>query len=545
MLNKLKFFLNSYRIRLATMCEPTSNLNALSLKAGKDDATVRKQRVLVATSMGCYEHAVILESTIAKALQIRGAEVDFLLCDQVLPCCQMTKIYNVKPELLLSQGHTPRCKSCLTKSKSAFAKLDFEIIWFSSLIDEEYACRAKHMSDDIPAGDIGSFTFEGMAVGEHALAGALRFYARGDLVGEEQGEKILRRYLHASLLTAFAMERLLAKAKYDAAVFHHGIYVPQGIIGEVCRKHGVRVVNWNPAYRKHSFVFSHGDSYHHTMISEPTESWQRMDWDAGREQAIRHYLKSRWYGTDDWIWFHNEPVEDMEAIRRETGVDFSKPCIGLLTSVMWDAQLHYKSNAFPSMLAWTLQTIDYFRNRPDLQLVIRIHPAEKTGLIPSRQKMLDEIHRHIPELPPNVVVIPPESRISTYAVMSRCNAVIIYNTKTGIEIASMGIPVIVAGEAWIRNKGFSLDASSPADYFALLDRLPLEDRMRPEQVERATRYAYHFFFRRMIELPFIVPTDKGKYVLDLADPNALRPGNYKGLDVICNGILDGEPFVVD
>jgi hypothetical protein len=235
----------------------------------------------------------------------------------------------------------------------------------------------------------------------------------------------------------------------------------------------------------------------------------------------------------------------MEAISRETGVNFTKPCIGLLTSVMWDAQLHYKSNAFPSMLAWTLQTIDYFRRRPELQLVIRIHPAENTGMIPSRQKMLDEIRRHISELPSNVTVIAPESRISTYAIMSQCNAVIIYNTKTGIEIASMGIPVIVAGEAWIRNKGFSLDASSPADYFAILDRLPLLSRMPPDQVERATRYAYHFFFRRMIELPFIVPTEKGKYVLDLNDPEALQPGHFKGLDAICRGILEGKAFVVD
>ena len=495
--------------------------------------------------MGCYEHAVILEGTIGKALQIRGAEVDFLLCDQALPCCQMTKIYNVTPELLLSQDHTPRCNSCLAKTKAAFATLGFNTIWISGLVDAEDARRAKQMSEDTPAVDIGRFTYEGLSLGEHALAGTLRFYARGDLNGEAHAERILRRYLHASLLTAFAVERLLAQVRYDAAVFHHGIYVPQGIIGEVCRKHGVRVVNWNPAYRKHSFVFSHGDSYHHTMIAEPTKSWELMKWNSERENAIRHYLKSRWYGTEDWIWFQNEPVDDMDAIRSETGVDFSRPCIGLLTSVMWDAQLHYKSNAFPSMLAWTLKTIEYFRNRPDLQLVIRIHPAEKTGLIPSRQKMLDEIRRHVPDLPPNVAVIPPESRISTYAVMSRCNAVIIYNTKTGIEIASMGIPVIVAGEAWIRNKGFSLDASSPEDYFALLDRLPLAERMRTEQVERATRYAYHFFFRRMIELPFIVPTEKGQYVLDLADPDTLRPGHYQGLDVICNGILDGEPFVVD
>ena len=51
--------------------------------------------------------------------------------------------------------------------------------------------------------------------------------------------------------------------------------------------------------------------------------------------------------------------------------------------------------------------------------------------------------------------------MSTYALMSLCNAAIIYGTKMGVELTSVGLPVIVAGEAWIRNKGLTHDASSP------------------------------------------------------------------------------------
>ena len=31
---------------------------------------------------------------------------------------------------------------------------------------------------------------------------------------------------------------------------------------------------------------------------------------------------------------------------------FRKPVIGLLTNVFWDAQLHYRANAFKDMLDW-------------------------------------------------------------------------------------------------------------------------------------------------------------------------------------------------
>src|SRR5262245_18244532 len=99
------------------------------------------------------------------------------------------------------------------------------------------------------------------------------------------------------------------------------------------------------------------------------------------------------------------------------------------------------------MLAWILETIRQLTRRRDLQLLIRIHPAEIRGSIPSRQPILAEIRKAFPQLPANVFVIPPENDSSTYAAMYQCNAVLIYGTKTGVELTSAGIPVVVAGEA--------------------------------------------------------------------------------------------------
>jgi hypothetical protein len=236
-------------------------------------------------------------------------------------------------------------------------------------------------------------------------------------------------------------------------------------------------------------------------------------------------------------------MADLERIAREVGADFSRPCIGLLTNVMWDAQLHYPANAFPNMLEWVVSTIEWFARRPDLQLIIRVHPAELRGSLVSRQPMMPEIQRRFPTLPPNVFLIGPESQVSTYAVMSRCNAALIYGTKTGVELASIGVPVIVAGEAWIRNKGITMDVASAAEYFAVLDQLPFRTAMPAEQIQRARRYAFHFFFRRMIPLHFMLPSkDDAPYRVSLRSFRELAPGRSRGLDVICDGILHDQPF---
>jgi hypothetical protein len=173
-----------------------------------------------------------------------------------------------------------------------------------------------------------------------------------------------------------------------------------------------------------------------------------------------------------------------------------------------------------------------------------VHPAEISGFPPSRQPILNELRKRIPTLPPNIIIVPPESGLSSYALMSLCNAAIIYGTKMGVELTSVGLPVIVAGEAWIRNKGLTHDATSPEEYFRILDRLPFPERLAPEQLSKARRYAYHFFFNRMIPLPFIEPkAGYPIYRLKLDTLTQLMPGETPGLDTICDGILGKGAFV--
>jgi len=501
-------------------------------------------KVLMATSLGGYDNGTILESSLAVSLTLRGAEVHVLLCDKALPACQMAKLSKIEPCRFASQGPADICDSCINSGTAIYEPLGLPIHTYSQHLGLPEMGFAHSVAQTISIDKIGSYLFEGLAVGEHAQAGALRYFARGDLNGEPNAEIILRRYLDASLRTVFTVRALLRQQRFDVVCFHHGIYVPQGLIGEVCRQEGVRVVNSNPAYRKQTFIFSHDDTYHHTMIGEPTSVWEYIPWTQEQVKRTMDYLKSRWYGTNDWIWFHVRPLQDIESIQKATGVDFSRDTVCLLTSVMWDAQLHYSSNAFGSMLEWVHTTIDHYARRPQTQLVIRVHPAEVSGAVPSRQLMVDEIARRFPVLPANVFVIGPESDISTYALAERCRATLIYNTKTGIELAAQGIPVVVAGEAWIRGKGFSIDVVDKADYGRLLDTLPTE-RMLPADVERARKYAYHFFFRRMINLPFISSPAKFEFEIDVKSLSDLGPGVHKGLDVVCDGILKGTSFVQD
>ena len=508
-------------------------------------------RVLCATSVGGHPVARAVDSLVAMALWLRGAEPTLLLCDGALPACeQCAYVEFPSPDEFVRTGPQGRlCGPCFGAGRSYYEPLPIPLRRYREYLDDGEAARAVEQAATFGLDECFSFERDGLRLGEQSRAGTLRFFGKADLT-TEPADLVLataRRYAAGALVGAAVAERVFADLRPDCVVAHHGVYVPQGVLGEVARRDGIRVVNWGPAYRNTTAIYSHGDTYHRTFIDEPVEAWDERRLTAEEEDELLRYLAERRLGRGDWAWITPEAAlrpdwQERDRLLAELELDPARPIFGLLTNVLWDAQLYYEGQVFADMLDWLWASIDHVASRPDHQLVIRIHPHEiKHG---NRQPVLDEITRRYPELPANVRVVPPDHTFNTYALMGLCDAVLLYGTKTGVELAPLGQRVVVGGEAWARGKGFTYDVGSRDEYGSLLDDLAAakEQRLDDEQVARARRYAFHYFFRRMIPVSSLDP-DKGfppePAVESLDD---LLPGRDPGLDVICDGILNGAPF---
>ena len=516
---------------------------------------VSAERVLIATSYGFAEVMLALESTLGMALRLRGADPIFLACDKALPSSEWNVFGNHRlPTEGFTAPQTPRarldrCQYCTEQIMSTHGQLPLPLVTFQRhLLGDDYP-RVAAIVDALAFEEYGSFVYRGIHVGEHAYASTMRVMLRGSLIDNAETRFVFRRYLFTSILIVDLIERVFAEVKPDRVLSIHGIYVTHGTICEVARRDGIPVVVYGVPYRKGTLVVSHNDTYHKTLVSEPTSQWETLELTPRRAELIDTYLRSRRFGHKDNVSYNSYAIEDREQMVRELKLDPSLPIISLYTNVIWDAQLYYNYTAFSNILEWVKESIRYFAGRPDLQLVIRVHPAEVQGLQQSAQPIDEEIRRDFPQLPPNVHVIPPTSRLSSYTLAEMSRASIIYGTKMGVEIAAMGTPLIVAGETFNRGKGYSYDVETREQYFALLDRVLELPRNSPEMVERARKYAYHFFYRRMIDLPLFNVADGfrlTKVSLTFDDLNALAPGKVGALDHICQGIMDGvTPFVYD
>jgi capsule polysaccharide export protein KpsC/LpsZ len=181
------------------------------------------------------------------------------------------------------------------------------------------------------------------------------------------------------------------------------------------------------------------------------------------------------------------------------------------------------------MHSWIEETIVWFSNNPNVDLVIRIHPAELTGRIKARDPIFEYICGRFPSLPSNIKVIQPDETISTYKLMEVCDLGIIFATKAGIEMAAIGKPLIVAGESWIRGRGLSSDPENRVEYFNLLKEFVNDPNCLGINVEKALNFAHNFFFKKTRKVhsikalpyyPYLRPRLKNNW--DINDPGLFQ-----------------------
>ena len=103
--------------------------------------------------------------------------------------------------------------------------------------------------------------------------------------------------------------------------------------------------------------------------------------------------------------------------------------------------------------------------------------------------------------------------------------------------------MIVAGQTHYRDKGFTVDVSTPEEFAAALDKALADPASLAPDVELARRYAYLFFFRAPVASPGVEEHVLGLARITVRDLAELEPGRNPSVDRICDGILNRADFV--
>ena len=298
----------------------------------------------------------------------------------------------------------------------------------------------------------------------------------------------------------------LRSNKPDVVIVPNGTVQEFGILYRVARFLKIPVTTYEFSDQREAFWIAQNAEIMRQDTSEMWKAQQDSKMSGEQLSRIKGLFESRQQAktsenfTRKW---QSLPSQGSESVREQLKLDH-RPIVLLPTNVLGDSLTLGRQVFSKTMAEWVSRTILYFIGRPDIQLVIRIHPGE---ILTREYSMLDVVKQTLPELPEYIHMIEPEEKINTYDLVNITDVGLVYTTTVGLEMALKGIPVIVAGQTHYRNRGFTYDPVSWVEYFKMLGMIlerPKIFKLDKEKVQLAWKYAYHFFYTFPLPFPWHV-----------------------------------------
>lgn len=296
----------------------------------------------------------------------------------------------------------------------------------------------------------------------------------------------------------------LTAVRPEVVITPNGSILEFGVLYEVAKYLGVPVVTFEFGEQNYRIWLAQNDD---VMRQDTTALWNARNVPLTDDEwaRIRAMFEAR-QGARVWQTFERQwqtaDSKGAQQVRTELNLD-GRPLAFLPTNVLGDS-LTLGRELFMGMTEWIRRTIRWFGERPEYQLVVRVHPGEQIGWGPSTFNLLTET---FPEFPPNVRVLSADYKINSYDLVDAARVGLVYTTTLGLEMAMIGKPVIVTGQTHYRGKGFTLDPESWEQYVETLQGALLNPNAYcPDQdsITRAWTYAYRFFFEYPQPFPWHV-----------------------------------------
>lgn len=481
------------------------------------------KRVAILTPRDWAAH-VQWEAMVGQALRVRGAQVTFVTCGGRLEQCDRVNVY---------EGPPMPCATCQRYVDGSLDAHGFPRV----RIQEGWAPDDPGDWPDLDflsLPELINVEDEGLRLGELVSIPVRWFLLASRIRDDPMAALTLRRFLRSARRVARGIGAVLDDVRPETVLMLNGLFFFESIANAICQARGIDVVIYERGLVLDTLIFHRRRPDLLLDVADDVPAWDEKPLSPEESENLDSYLRDRALGarTIDRYWTRPEFV----------GPDF--PSTGtlavLFTNITWDSAVLGQEVAFPSIHEWLLATVDTFAARPNDQLLIRVHPAEvKLPGKQTREPLGDYLKKHYRELPSNVQIVEADDPLSSYRVMAVADIGLVYTSTTGLEMALLGKPVVVAGRTHYRGKGFTLDVSSPTQFKEILEECLDNPTAAVSDVERARRYAHLFFFRAPVEAPGVKEHVPGLARLTVGSLSDLSPGRNAAVDRICDEILAG------
>jgi hypothetical protein len=458
---------------------------------------------------------------LARVLKDAGYEALLLTCDGLMPTCSAKLARQVTHTAPNDGGRTCRhCKAVVNRVGHDYGLADVTI---ESLLP----ASARADMDAVVAAHFEApwdVVEDGIEIGRACLGEALRTQRKLSLDELDDTDKAFIRALVYSSLAVYRSVKLLAEMYDIRHIAYFGDYA-FFIAPQIFAKwHGITVTNVSHAYNRDidrrflNLRPGHGFSHMMSQIDKwpvtgklpipPEEMVQILD---GGLYRMRGFGGASTY-SPNW---NRDSADVLQQLGLPPGgkllVAFSNSTDELLCNreilrVMNIPYAHTR-NPFSSQIEWLKTLVQWVAAKPDLRLVIRLHPRMAKGhRHPQESSEAGQMRREFSTLPSNVVVVWPDSKISSYNIAEHADAVLTAWSSIGLELARLGLPLVSAFQRigpWPTGK-FNLFSETQDGYFKAVEQA-LNRPPGMGSILDAVRWTYSLNWTPLIDISDVTP----------------------------------------
>jgi len=420
---------------------------------------------------GSFFHLYI-EALLALGLKKKGHNVIFIMDENALPIHELKKI-----------GDEDNWDYQALKDYKFASK-------FLNLIGLKYL----RISEFIAGGQIPEYNEKYDAILEATLLKQYKVGSISDKLPKLTEKKTLIK--QAIAISDFIGHKLV-QIQPDLIIMSHGIYSTWGPLFQVLDAHKIPTLVHGRGKKRHSQVFNWNKSGDSWDVSAEWEKVKDKELNTRELKLIKEYLDSRISHKEDVFVYNFGKETTSKETLEYLGINPNKPVFTIFTNVLWDAASAQREIAFKNPVEWVIDTIAWFNDHPEKQLIVKIHPAEK--VIGTNMPFYDIILERI-NPSSNVRIIQPEEKVNSWSIYDITTLGIVHTTTAGLELPLVNKPCMVVSKTHYRNKGFTIDVKSKESYFEILNSFDSSLINFEENRKLALRYAYLLFIR--YQVPF-------------------------------------------
>jgi len=471
---------------------------------------------------------------LAKALQLRGAEVKILLCGSRLDGCEIKSVKNIK--------FMDPCIYCRFNHKHIVSMYGIDILRLSELISQTKVKYFSEIAASIVENYPSNFSFNDINIIPMVDESVIRHYYGFVPSGGEDLKEVRKKHLVSSMIGIEAARNIDKVFSPDVVLNNMFAYSVTEPYHKYFGKKGhteLFSVSITP-YNYYSVVLNIMELY-----KSPDRYLQYLEGRGNKRLTceekleLQDFVGMRLRGESD-VFREYDCFASKSNIDKILGIDATKRNVFLFSSVFWDVGMSDSGRLFHDVINWVLQTIEILKNQDYIHLYIKPHPAEKYDSSASLKGVADYIYDKYPVLPNNVTLILPEMKIKPYELFPYIDLGVVYNGTLGLEMLLYDVQIVITGKAPYGGLGFAHEPLTLEEYRKIL--LGEINPIIPDKGE-VELFAYFYFIKTQIPWTLTkraYADDFKGYTFDSLED--ILPGKNKYLDHICDCILKDKPL---